>query len=177
VKYKINEIFPKILREIKSIEKDVVIKGWKDAAGLLQEDIVASISKGLSPVAGEKRFTKYSDSYTDAIKSGKYGSKKVRPVNLRLTAHLTKRENTVEMLASIESKQSKDGFTIDFKKTVGDGKNLAEIHSFEGAGKSKTIRKILPDKDGNYKDSILLRCRKYLRNITNDVLVNFFRRL
>jgi hypothetical protein len=162
---KINEIFPKLLMGIRTIEKKVINQGWKEASKLMEQDIVASSERGASPVEGEKRFVEYSPSYKKAIKKGRYGSKKIRPVNLHLSG---------DMLKSIKSKKTSDGFSISFTKTV-KGKNLAEIHSFEGAGKSKTIRKILPSENEEYKKSIKKRAKEHLKKITNEVLTKHIR--
>lgn len=164
---KLNQIFPKLIRDIRQIEKGVINKGWKKSSKLLEEDIVSSIERGASPVEKEKRFVKYSDSYTEAIKKGRYGNKKVRPVNLKLSG---------DMLKSIKSKKTADGFKTSFTKMV-NGKNLAEIHSFEGAGKSKTIRKILPGEGENYKRSVIERARKSLIETTNKVLEKIIGRI
>ena len=164
---KLNQIFPKIISELKGVQKEIINRGWKEASELLEEDIVSSIERGASPVEKENRFVKYSDSYTKAIKEGRHGNKKLRPVNLKLSG---------EMLASIKSKKTSTGFSTSFSKMV-NGKNLAEIHSFEGAGKSKTIRKILPGKDEQYKRAVTDRARKSLVGVANSVLYNFLRGL
>ena len=163
---KLSEIFPSVIRGIRNIERDVIRTGGRPAAELMKEDIVKSIERGNSPVDGEGRFEKYSSSYINAIKKGRIPSKRARPVNLKVTG---------ELLKSIASKITSTGFKIFFRKKV-NGKDLAGIHSFEGAGKSKTIRMIMPDKDGDYKRSVKLRADKLLIKVTNDVLVRHLRR-
>jgi hypothetical protein len=163
---KLSNIFPKLIKDIQSIEKQVINKGWKEAAKLLQEEILDSISRGVSPVQGAKRFERYSKSYTLRILANKIPGKKVKPVNLKASG---------EMLDSIDAKKSKGGFFIWFKKMV-NGKNLAEIHSFEGASKKKVIRQILPAEEEEYKKSITKTAREYLIEVTNDVLAKILRR-
>lgn len=163
---KLNEIFPKLIQDIKILEKAVIRTGGERASEYMKEDIVKSIERGQSPVEGEKRFEKYSKSYTTSIKKGRYPGKKIRPVNLKLTG---------DLLKSIKSKLTSNGFSIFFSKTV-NGKNLAEIHSFEGAGKSKTIRKILPEQNEEYKKSIKRRATEHLVKVTNNELEKYLRR-
>ena len=87
------------------------------------------IRKGISPVDGEGRFEKYSQSYRDAIKKKQYGNKKVSPVNMSLTG---------EMMGSLRVIEYKNGALIEFTdKKAGYHQN--------GEG-NLPVRKLLPVK-------------------------------
>ena len=81
------------------------------------------------------------------------------------------------MLRSIKSKIVGTAIRIGFTKTTKKGKNLAEIHSFEGAGKSRTIRQILPKDNEDYKKSVLKRAKDHLIKTTSEVLIKTIGRL
>ncbi len=121
--------------------KDIVPtiqKGLKKAAfDALVLLIRAQIRKGISPVEKIGRFTKYSDSYRSAIKKG-YGeaekkNKQVSPVNMTLDG---------EMLESLSSEPKGEGVRLFFED------KKASFHNDQGAGKSKTIRRLLPTEPG-----------------------------
>lgn len=110
-----------------------VQRQWSaESKPIIKKMIINRISKGLSPVAGAGRYVKYSQSYKKQIKAGQFAryGKRIRPINLRVTG---------KMLKSIRTVDSKYGFEIYF------GSKLAIYHDEEGAGRSKTIRRILPD--------------------------------
>lgn len=56
--------------------------------GTIHKSIISDIEKGVSPVQGQ-RFPKYSDYYKSIIRKG-LGTKKLAPVNLKLTGDLLK---------------------------------------------------------------------------------------
>jgi len=115
--------------------------------------IISQIEKGISPVDGEGRFVEYSDAYKKQIKDKSLPvPKKQRPVNLKLTGKLLK---------SIKSTVSSNILTITFTNF------LAEIHSILGAGKSKTIRKMLPfEKGDDFNPAINRVLKKILKEST-----------
>jgi len=130
--------------------------------GLKKIIITDSILKGISPVEGDGKYQKYSESYKKAIKpvkllkSGKrskksgYGrytkyDKQISPVNLKLSG---------EMLDTFFVEPSPDGLFVGFKH------KLANIHSLQGAGKSKVIRHMLPVVKGS----------KFKRTIVSDII-------
>ena len=125
------------------------INDWKpEAKKILKEEIEASLARGQSPVegggggtSGKPRFEKYSDSYSDAIKAGRYTEfgKKQRPVNLYLSG---------DMIRSMVLKDIKDGISIDFTD------EKFQYHNFLGAGKSHVIRPILPIGDQQFSKTI-----------------------
>lgn len=163
-------IFKDINRDLRKIKREVVKASGKEAAEELKRDIVKTIESGNSPVKGQKRFEKYSDSYQTAIKDKRYPGKRIRPVNLKLTG---------ELLRSIASRVTTLGITIFFTKKVKSKlgtKNLAEIHSFEGAGKSKTIRMIIPEKDGDFKTSVKLNATNTIKKTTEKIVRKYLRR-
>lgn len=104
-------------------------------------EIKDQLAKGISPVdkgglsrkstGGSVRFVKYSDSYSDAIDKGYHTNKRKRPVNLWLTG---------DMINSLKAKIVKKGVV---KVWFDDEK--AKYHDEQGVGKSKVIRRLLPD--------------------------------
>lgn len=94
------------------------------------------IKKGLSPVEGEGRFQKYSESYREAIRRGDFKDKRPAPVNMTQTG---------EMLGSlkVEEKGEKVYLVFDDKKAYwhqnGKGKlpvrKLLPVGRFEGFNK------------------------------------------
>jgi len=121
----------------------------------LKGEIKQSIERGVSPVKGEGRFAKYSESYGDAIKAGKYKPKRVRPVNLKLTGVLL---NSLKVLVI------KSGLRISFDN------KLADIHNREGAGKSKTKRRMLPTNNGEqFSRSITMRMKEVLNRVAKTI--------
>ena len=119
-------------KSIAEIKKTVSASFFK----ALVFEIRKLISKvGTSPVEGVGRFQKYSESYTEAIKKdGLKVGKKRSPVNMTLTG---------EMVYSLEAKDSGEGkVVIQFTDPK------ATFHNDQGAGKSKTIRRLLPTEPG-----------------------------
>lgn len=105
-------------------------------AGAIGYELVRTIQdlvrKGISPVEGQGRFQRYSQSYRDAIKAGYVkGKRSVSPVNLTKTG---------EMLGSVESveKGGKVFVRINDKK--------ARYHQ-DGTDKMP-MRRILPENSG-----------------------------
>jgi hypothetical protein len=100
-----------------------------------------SIESGISPVATNGRFNNYSKSYQDAIKKGRYEkyNKKLRPINLTLSG---------DMMRSLYVEKTDEGFLIAFKN------KLAHIHTVLGAGKSRVIRKLLPQGNEYFSNAI-----------------------
>lgn len=135
VKLKLKDIVPVIKRNLQKASFDAFILA-----------IRAQIRKGISPVAQIGRFVKYSDSYRSAIKK-QYGEaakkeKQVSPVNMTLDG---------TMLNSLDHEPSKNGKRLFF------GDKKAIYHDAQGAGKSKTIRRLLPTQNGETFTNVLLR--------------------
>lgn len=138
---KLYDLFPKILQGFKAKIPKV-----------LTDEIVASIQKGISPVEGQGRFQKYSDSYSRSIQAGLFNAfgKKTRPVNLTLSGQL---------LGSIFTKDADTGTTVGFSD------EKAGFHNDQGAGKAKTVRRMLPTKSGEtFSRPIMQRVMKTLQN-------------
>lgn len=119
------------LKNIQSAVKKTAFNGLPDA-------IRRSIEKGVSPVQGGGRFKRYSDSYRKAIKNDyesvkeKHG--KQSPVDMTLTG---------DMLKSLDIVDSKPGTVrLEFDDPK------AYYHNNSGAGKSRVIRRLLPDREG-----------------------------
>ena len=108
-----DEFKPKVMKgivqETKSQVEEVIAKinkskrlGVKDLLDLtrkeldkvmpktIKEQILRVIEQGQSPVKGQAKYKKYSDSYKDQIKKGVHPGKKQTPVNLKLTGKLHK---------------------------------------------------------------------------------------
>lgn len=105
----------------------------------VKQAIVQDMIKGISPVQGAGRWVKYSNSYKEEIRKNKSKrmkkaspSKRITPINLRLTGALHK---------SLSTWFTGNSLVIQFKHF------LADIHNRRGAGKSKIIRRLLPTKN------------------------------
>jgi len=124
------------------------------AAQEIKPMIVEMIVKGQSPVVGQGRYKNYSASYKKQIAGKKYKSlgKKLRPVNLTLTG---------EMLRSIKSRPIINGIAVWFSD------RKAKYHDKLGAGKSKVIRKMLPNEEGQKFSNVI---NKKLREILSTEL-------
>ena len=150
-KVKLNLDFKKIRKE--------VIKKSKKIPGIMRKMIIDEhIAKGVSPVNGQGKFKQYSPSYKKQIKSGTYNkfAKKIRPVNLKLSGELHK---------SFFVKVSDEGFRLGFDD------RLADIHNRLGAGKSKTVRRMLPTRSGEvFNRKIINALAEELKNIISKVV-------
>ena len=93
---------------------------------------------------------------------GRYGAfnKAVRPVNLKLSG---------VMLESLQSANTVNGFAVFFNDP------LAFIHSVKGAGKSKTIRKVMPTGNERWKKSVTFEADETIRKILKTELGKIFR--
>ena len=143
----------------KSIEKKLKMlqaKAIMQAASDLEREIKDNISKGISPVEGAGRFVGYSDSYLEQIKnktgSLKGSGKLKRPVNLKVTG---------KMMNSIKKRLTMRGFVLWFASPI------AKYHNEEGAGKSKVIRKMLPDENQSLSRSITRRIAINIRKMAS----------
>ncbi len=137
---KIKKNFKDLENLIPKIRKEFLRRSKRELETLIVDN---SISKGISPVEGKGKFQKYSKSYKDAIKAGRYAkySKTISPVNMKLSG---------EMLESFDVKENGNSLKVSFDH------ELAEIHNDKGAGQSKVIRRLLPNKQGErFKASIL----------------------
>jgi len=139
------------------------------------------MAKGISPVKNQK-WVKYSKSYVAQINGkvsfftskttgmvhpmpgvanpifGAFG-KKVRPVNLKLSGVLWE---------SFYTKQNSRGIVIGFSDPV------AKYHNDEGAGKSKTVRPMLPTHSGDeWNSGITAEFRTFVNEIAIKVLKKY----
>lgn len=80
---------------LKSIVKNVNAPKYTQEIGkVIVREMLNSIARGISPVRNERRFVKYSDGYSRAIRkqyksiTDYSSSKKVRPVNLNLSGQM-----------------------------------------------------------------------------------------
>ena len=103
--------FEKIRRQIK---KKFMASAPKKLAEVMRKEIIDNhILKGKSPVKGEGRFDRYSESYKKQIRSKtgilKAIGKKVTPVNLKVSGQL---------ISSFNIKKTEKGLKIGFKDKV-----------------------------------------------------------
>lgn len=132
--------------------KDIAKKRTRD---ILEKEITKSIERGVSPVDKKGRFDKYSDTYLKQIKGKKIPGKRQRPVNLKVTG---------DLLKSLKVKVTNKGLRISFDN------KLADIHNRRGAGKSKTVRRMLPTEKGEqFNRSIRRRLTEVLDHIANNI--------
>lgn len=123
-----------------------VIRSMHSQAGkIITKEIKRMTAKGSSPVSGEGKYKKYSDSYKRKIKSGAIRGKSVSPVNLRATGKMMK-----SLRYEIRNR----------KLSIVIGSRIAKFHNDIGAGASKVIRKILPNKEGErYANPIMSKLK------------------
>lgn len=113
---------------------------------VVNQEILRIVDKGLSPVAKQRKYQKYSERYRSEIKSGKYPAKNVSPVNLALTgsmlSHYEARpgENQFEMTVGIHKDAPEDD-KVKAKKHNEGTKNIPRRAFVPLAGESYT-RKI-----------------------------------
>ena len=139
---------------------EIAIKGTKVAADALKEEVIKEISEGRSPVARvARRFQRYSSSYRKAIDKGRYKNfnKRKRPVNLKLSGKLHD--------SIFSTPKGRNRVIIGFNNF------LADIHNRQGAGKSRTVRRMLPTKTGEtFTNNILIAVGNKLKKLANQIL-------
>jgi len=106
----------------------------------IKEEVVSVIESGRSPAekggmdpantGGSLRYEKYSESYKGAFGKGDLKQKKQRPINLTVTG---------KMLNSIKSRRTAQYVRVWFTDSK------AKYHDKLGAGKSKVIRRLVPN--------------------------------
>ena len=167
---------------IEAIRKDFA----KTAPKQIRQTLLRDVTKGISPVKGQGKFKKYSKSYKNVIWGRgmfrKFGGKtvyiegvpdetilsaaspkkKASPVTLRLTGQL---HNALKVFTSGDYR-SKFRLNFDWRDF------LADIHNRRGAGKSKTVRRMLPTNSGEefnkeITDDILTRLKKSVARIVD----------
>ncbi len=120
------------IKDLKLAVEDIKQEFVKTSSEKVLDIIVNThIKKGISPVEGVGRYEKYSKSYREAIKAGRYSeySKKTSPVNLTLSGKMLDSFKVVPTAKGI-------GITVSDKKF--------DYHNFLGAGKSHVVRPMLP---------------------------------
>ena len=136
----------RIKTSYQNIVKDAKKQFKANRLKVLVDLIKELITKGISPVEGGGRFKRYSESYREQI-SKEYGqaekkNRQLSPVNMTLTG---------DMMKSLDIKDKGDQVFIEFDDPK------AYFHNDAGAGKSKTIRRLLPNRDGE----------RFSRNVQN----------
>lgn len=145
----VKENFAGLLKEVR---KNVRAAEFQFLRGL----IVEIIQKGISPVRGAGRFQRYSESYREAIILA-YGDLvekegQISPVNMTLFG---------DMLNSLRVVDAGEGrIRIEFDDPK------AYFHNTSGTGKSRTIRRLLPDRPGEeFSREIQVRIRAQFRSL------------
>ena len=122
------------------------------------------ISSGQSPVKGNGRFEKYSDSYIKFIRSTlgvEYG-KTVRPVNLKLSGG---------MLDAYGYKSNKDSVSVGIISSSSSKEN--EIAGYHNDGTDKMPQRQLVPKDG---EEWAVRIMRVIKEIYSDRLSDIIKR-
>lgn len=121
---------------ISEIRKEFNKRGPND----FRKAMLADMNKSISPVKGQGKWIRYSESYIKAIQGelGQTWDKNVSPVNLKLSGelHNSLKVYGVGFLSKVYVLRVQ--FT-DF---------LADIHNRRGASKKKVIRRLLPTENG-----------------------------
>lgn len=156
--------------DMKKIQKDLndqtkgkfnrSLNEWKTLAPtLLENEMNASIDRGVSPVeggggqtGGNSRFIRYSPSYEKKIGRSlrKRYNKQIRPVNLKLTG---------EMRNSLRITPVSKGLSVKYLD------EKADYHNFLGASKSHVIRALLPIGGQNFSRVITSKLTKLFTTI------------
>ncbi len=128
-----------------------------------KRDIIADIEKGISPVQARGffgrggRYKKYSKSYREQIKEGRFSefNKRPSPPNLKLSG---------ELLRSLQVVPDKNRIMISFNNF------LADIHNRLGAGKSKVVRRMLPTgPNETFNKRISLNALRVLKKVAKTI--------
>jgi len=134
---------------IKSLNKQSqkkVVQAMTRNQDQIVDEINSTILSGQSPVKG-KRFKQYSEQYADREKDGSR-----TPVNMYVTG---------DMLNSLSVKGVNRGKSV----SISFASPIAVFHDKLGAGRSKVIRRLLPDptKGETFKSNINLLIRRILK--------------
>lgn len=158
-------------------------KALKDVVKVLDREIVSTILKGRSPVKGEGRFKRYSQSYRQEIKgeaylnpdSGEYFifrnvKGRVIPIEVENKKIKQSKEFRDKKVSPVNLKLTGkllSSFFIRLKNAttliIGFDNELADIHNRQGAGKSKVVRRMLPSKGERFNASITRKIRDAAR--------------
>ena len=149
VRIKKNNI-PKLREEIKKRTRQIANRTFP--AVIKDEIINNNILKGKSPAQGGGRFKKYSESYRNAIRSGRFTGKGVTPVNMKLTG---------EMIKSFFVTNIPNGFRVGFDDIK------ARWHQL-GLGKLPE-RLLLPTKNGKFNRRASKRFNQEIADIVKKV--------
>jgi hypothetical protein len=135
---------------------------FNDILKTITDSIKSFISKGISPVSGQLRYDRYSESYRESIKRDYVKNKtKVSPVNL---------EQSGKMKRSLKAEKVSRGVKIEFTD------EKAKYHDIEGAGKSKTIRRLLPNTGTRSGESFNKRLMDNIIKLYKDNIKKFVNR-
>lgn len=132
-----------------NITLDDVLKGTSKRElqnklnAVIQQSILPTIEKGLSPVAGERVLKRYSEGYKNAIKSGRYAQydKKPTPATLKLSG---------EMLSHYKAKalDEPNTATIGIHEDDVKDKKIMDLVKYHQKGTDKMPARPFIPKDG-----------------------------
>jgi hypothetical protein len=156
VKVQNNKIVKDFSVLVPEVRKQFRLKGPKE----IRKALLRDLNKGISPVQGQGKFAPYSESYKLFISGKKHfrnyggkvvvldgpdpmlgfasGTKRRSPVNLRFSGVL---QAALKLFTT-------GGFTESFRLVFDWRDFLADIHNRRGAGKRKTVRRLLPTESG-----------------------------
>ena len=135
----------------KSAQLDKILKGTpliseirkdfdRTGPNAFRKALLEDMNKSISPVKGQGKWVRYSESYIKAIRGelGATWDKQISPVNLKLSGELHKSLKVfgVGLLSQYYV------LRIQFNDF------LADIHNRRGASKKKVIRRLLPTENG-----------------------------
>lgn len=152
---------------------------------VLDQELVKTIAQGRSPVRGEGRFKRYSDSYRKQIKNEaaffKKGGKTIGVTTENLKGRDARlRKNWIKNFNGDRIPEGKKVSPVNLKLsgklhasyfsaikrfivTIGFDNVLADIHNRLGAGKSRVVRRMLPGKGEKFNANITRRLKDAIR--------------
>lgn len=131
-----------------------------------RKTMLEQIAKSISPVKGEGKFVRYSESYIEQIRGslGEIWAKQITPVNLKLSGTLL---NSLKVYGvGLLSKT----YVLRIQFT----NFLADIHNRRGASKNKVIRRLLPTNNGEeFNYTISRQLLKSLREAVEKIVAKY----
>lgn len=147
-------------RKLNKLQKELTLDKIADTT---REEVLRSISSGVSPVAKSGRYERYSESYRNAIKKQyrRLRGKKRSPVNLKVSGN---------MLKSIFVKVSKQAKRI----TLGFKSEIAGYHDNGVKENSLPQRKMLPSRRGERFNGVI---QNEILDAVNTAIADIIRKL
>jgi hypothetical protein len=147
--------FDRLIESVKSV------RNLEELGRVAVKEMKLSLERGISPVRGERRFERYSKSYTTAIQKGwlEFKDKKVRPVNLILSG---------KMLAAIEFKATYGVLQVGIWNS-----EMVELANYHQEGTDKMpARRFVPTTEG---EQLTVTIDRALINKLKDIITRSIR--